>query len=708
MAGGTVLKNKKLNLLFLWHMHQPYYKDGLNGTYHMPWVFLHAVKDYYELPRYLKDYKGIRQTFNLVPSLLTQLKDYETPDVDDIFIKTMLKEPATLTVEERSGLLTQLFLANFANMITPFKRYAELYSKNSRNGIFEDKEKHFSDNEILDLQVLYLLSWTGVFFRQEYPFIAQLIEKGANYTQEEKLELIKTLCDAVKKVVPFYKQLEDEGLIEVSSTPFYHPILPLLLDLDSAKEALPDISMPSVVGNFGTDPARHIDESVRLHEAIFGHKPKGMWPAEGSISQKAAELFASKGIKWIASDEDVLAGSLGENFSISEQRKHLYRKHYYSANGKKIHIFFRDKILSDLIGFTYSVWDAEKAADDFLSKLKTLYDSNDESIIVPVILDGENAWEYYPENGEKFFRALYSRFEKSTWINTITMSEAIKLQTVPEIELTKIRAGSWIYGDFTTWLGHREKNEAWRLLSITRQVIEKETDPTKKERAMKEIMIAEGSDWFWWFGDDHFSLQADVFDKLFRGYLINVYKILELNIPQELYIPVKRSYKSGLVRKPKYYLSPVTDGEVTSFFEWLSAGEFDLKFDAGAMHASSNILKKLYFGYDDKCLYLRIEGDFQNILNKGYSLHIEVTGSTNAKFILPINEGNQTDHETGISFAIGHIFEAALPHNSLPENIGRVYLVFRLCRNGDIVERAPLYNMVEVVLTDDFDDDWIV
>lgn len=689
-------------------MHQPFYKDGLNGTYHMPWVFLHAIKDYYEIPYYLKEFKGIKQTFNLVPSLITQLKDYETPDVDDIFIKTMLKEPASLTLEERSGLVTQLFLANFANMISPFKRYAELYSKNSRNGMFENKEKLFTDAELLDLQVLYLLSWTGVFFRQEYPFIGRLITKGANYTQEEKLELIKTLCESVKKIIPLYKELEAAGSIEISSTPFYHPILPLLLDLDSAKEALPDIPMPSVLGSFGSDPERHVDEAIRFHEETFGHKPSGMWPAEGSVSRRAAELFAAKGIKWIASDEDVLAGSAGKSFAVSEQRKLLYRRHYYEANGEKIYIFFRDKILSDLVGFTYSVWDAEKAADDFMAKLKTIYDSVDGSSLVPVILDGENAWEYYPENGERFFRALYSRLEKADWINTLTMTEAAGLTDVPEAELTGIRAGSWIYGNFITWLGHREKNEAWRLLSMTRQAVKKETDPEKQERAMKEIMIAEGSDWFWWFGDDHFSLQADVFDKLFRGYLINVYKILGKTVPQELYIPIKRSYKSGLVRRPKYYLTPVTDGQVTSFFEWLSAGEFDLKFDSGAMHASSNILRRLYFGYDPQCLYLRIEGDFQNILNKGYTLKVEVTGGTNAVFRIPVNDGVENNAETGITSAIGRIMEISLPHTSLPDNMGRVYLVFRLCRNGDIVERAPLYNMVEVDLGDNFGSDWIV
>jgi alpha-amylase/alpha-mannosidase (GH57 family) len=707
MAGGTVLIMKKLNLIFLWHMHQPFYKDGHNGSYHMPWVFLHAIKDYYEIPRYLKDYKGIRQTFNLVPSLLVQLKDYESVDVDDVFIKTLLKEPSALSSEEKCGHIPQLFMANFGNMIHPLRRYVELYSKNSRSSMFDNPDQLFSNEEILDLQVLYLLSWTGNYIRRDYPFISELIKKGTRFTQEEKARLLETLCESVKRIVPLYRELQEAGSIEVSCTPFYHPILPLLIDLDSAKEALPDISMPSAFGDFGSDAQFHVREAVKYYENTFGRKPNGMWPAEGSISRRAAVAFMENDIHWIASDEDVLSGSSGVKLSLSPNRTFLYNRHYFEENGKRINIFFRDKILSDLVGFTYSGWNAEKAADDFIHKLKVIYDATEGSCMVPVILDGENAWEYYPDNGELFFRALYERLEKEKWINTLTMSEAVNLHDVPEYRLENIRAGSWIYGNFTTWLGHSEKNEGWRLLSMTRSAVQKEKEPAKREKAMREIHIAEGSDWFWWFGDDHFSLQSDMFDKLFRGYLINAYNILELEVPQELYIPVKRTHKSGLTKKPNCHISPVTDGEVTSFFEWLGAGEFDLKFDSGAMHASSNVLRKLYFGYDDKALHLRLEGDISHLPDKGYSLDIELMGDENLHIVLPLKSGVHHS-DNGAVCAFGRLLEVALPHDLLPAGSGRIYLVFRLCVNGDVAERAPLYNMVEVDLTDNFEDDWIV
>ncbi|WP_022851702.1 glycoside hydrolase family 57 protein [Limisalsivibrio acetivorans] len=699
---------KKLHLVFLWHMHQPYYRDDADGVFHMPWVFLHAVKDYYEIPAYLKEYKGIKQTFNVVPSLLEQLDDYRDPSVEDTFIKLLSREPSELSSEEKSTLIPQLFMANYSNMIAPFRRFAELYSRKSRGSMFDSPDKLFNAEEILDLEVLYLLSWTGNFFRREYPVVAELIEKGRGYSQDDKTKLIEALCDSVGRIVPLYKELMEKGVIEVSVTPYYHPILPLLIDLESAKEALPEISMPAASNAFEDDYKWHVVEALKYYENIFGRRAEGMWPAEGSISEAAAETFAANGVEWIASDEDVLAGSMETNLTLSENRKLLYRRHYYERNGRRINIYFRDKILSDLIGFTYSGWEPERAADDFIQKLRVIYDSMDDSPLVPVILDGENAWEYYKENGEPFFRALYKRLEETEWLDTVTMSEGVRLSDVPENRLDKIRAGSWIYGDFTTWLGHSEKNEAWRLLSEARKAVNYTDDKERIEKAMREIHIAEGSDWFWWFGDDHFSLQSDLFDKLFRNHLKNVYDAVGVKPPADLFIPIKKSHKSGIVRKPNYFLSPVVDGQVTSFFEWLSAGEFDLKFDAGAMHASSSSLKKLYYGWDENCLYLRVEGELASIMERGRELEIEITIDDVKIFRIPL-AGGSGQTEEGVFYHFGRIAEVGVPFTSIfKDSWKRLYLVLRVKDGEDIVERAPLYNMVEIDVTEDFEDDWIV
>jgi len=697
---------KKLHLVFLWHMHQPYYKNDADGLYHMPWVYMHALKDYYELPAYHRKFKGIRATYNLVPSLLVQLEDYTSVEVNDTFIVLLRKKVTELSVEEKDVLISQLFLANVQHMITPLKRFRELYNKKSREDIFAEPNKLFDNQELLDLEVLYLLSWTGIFTRQEVPVVRELLEKGRYFTEEDKTKLVQALADFTGKVIPLYKELQEEGLIEVSATPFYHPILPLLIDLNSAKEAYPEIPMPGCQGNFEDDPAYHVREGLNEFEKQMGKRPNGMWPAEGSISEAAAMMFAENGVKWIASDEDVLANSIRTDLSNNDNRHLLYNRHVFEKDGKKINIFFRDKILSDLIGFTYSGWDAEDAANDFMLKLKKMHEKHDHSILVPVILDGENAWEFYPENGSLFFNKLYEKLEKAEWVQTHTMNEACSLEDVPESTHDRICAGSWIYGNFTTWLGHEEKNEAWKHLTAARKAFNNPANTQKIEDAKKELYIAEGSDWFWWYGDDHFSLQSDIFDKLFRNHLMNVYKNLGLTIPPELYLPIKRVRRPGLIRKPSFYIMPTIDGHITSFYEWLSAGEFDLKFDAGAMHASGDILKMLRFGFDRDYIYIAIEGDIRNIVNKDYTLTVEIIGTEEKHYNFKIK-----DHfkgENGAESAAAKVFEAKIPYVDIVENKTKIYMHFMLKKGNDIIEKAPLYNMIEVETYDDFVDDWMV
>lgn len=694
---------KKLRLCFLWHMHQPYYKDDMDGLYHMPWVYLHALKDYYELPYYHKEYPEIKGTYNLVPSLLVQLKDYETTGVQDTFIRMMLKEVHTLTQEEKNLLIPQLFMANYKNQAKPLKRYRELYDRKGDTPLFETAGIKFSEADILDLEVMYLLSWCGVFTRKNVPFVAELIEKEKGFSQNDKLHLMDKLAEFVASIVPLYSGLEMENRIEVSATPFYHPILPVLLDPKSAKEALPNISMPSIATDFSAHAERHVKGAVDYFTETFGHAPKGMWPAEGSISDAAASLFSQNGIKWIASDEDVLSASVGIDLRDIKNRSYLYKKHIFPTQSGDINIYFRDKELSDLFGFTYSGWEAEKAVDDFMEKLSEIFDLCDFSPIVSVILDGENAWEYYPENGSKFFNLLYKRLSHCNWVETMTMGDAMKSDTPAEY-LYKIRAGSWIYANFTTWLGHPEKNEAWRILSDAHaRYTAKGGELTNKELIEKELFAAEGSDWFWWYGDDHFSLQSDVFDKLFRRHIANIYTLMGEKVPQDVNQPIKKSHKSGLLKAPSGYISPTADGRVTSFFEWLGAGRFDLKYDAGAMNASSNVLNTLFFGYDEENLYLRVDGGLRELLKGNYELEADISCELSGQFLFPLKDDFYG--EDGISSSLGTIFEAVIPRVFLG-TAEKAYMTLRLRKEGRIVETAPMYNTVEI----DFNDsgrDWI-
>ncbi|MGE4317561.1 MAG: glycoside hydrolase [Deferribacterales bacterium] len=695
---------KKLRLCFLWHMHQPYYKDDMDGLYHMPWVYLHALKDYFELPYYHREFPGIKGTYNLVPSLLVQLKDYESTGVQDTFIKLMLKDPAILTQEEKNILIPQLFMANYKNQAKPLKRYRELYDRKGDTPLFETAKIPFTYEDILDLEVLYLLSWCGVFTRQTVPFVSELIEKRRGFSQNDKLHLMDKLAEFVASIVPLYKDLTKNGNIEISATPFYHPILPLLLDHRSAKEALPDISMPAVNTDFSAHAQRHVTDAVDYFSDTFGYRPVGMWPAEGSISERAAGVFRKNGISWIASDEDVLSASAEVDLRDKRNRGYLYKKHIFGTSEGDINIFFRDKELSDLVGFTYSGWEAEKAVDDFMDKLSEIFDMCDFSPVVPVILDGENAWEYYPDNGHRFFEHLYKRLSSCNWIETMTMSEAVGCDS-PAERLNKIRAGSWIYANFTTWMGHPEKNEAWRVLSDAHaRYMAKAETLTNREKVEKELMAAEGSDWFWWYGDDHFSLQSDVFDKLFRRHIANIYTLMGEKVPAEVNQPIKKSHKTGLLKAPAGYISPVTDGRVTSFFEWLGAGRFDLKYDAGAMTASSNLLNMLWFGFDAENLYLRIDGGVKDMVKGGYSIEAEITTDESKKFLFPA-AAEFSDGDGRIS-CLDTVFEAVIPRALIGLESEKAYLTFRLKKGNRILETAPVYNTVEIDFADS-EKDWI-
>lgn len=692
---------KKLRLCFLWHMHQPYYKDDIDGSYQMPWVYLHGLKDYYELPYYHSIY-NLKGTYNLVPSLLVQLKDYEATDVSDIFLRLMLKNTAELTSEEKNILIPQLFMANYKNMVKPLRRYKELYDRKGDTDVFDSARINYSEDELTDMEVLYLISWCGVFTREGSELISRLIKKGRHFTQQEKLQLIDELAKFTREIVPLYKSLQKSGKIEVATTPFYHPILPLLLEPKSAKEALPGITMASIATDFSEDARYHVAEAVEYYKKEFGSKPKGMWPAEGSISEKSAALFSENGISWIASDEDVLAGSIGVDLRDNKNRDILYKKHVFNSAGGDINIFFRDKELSDLIGFTYSGWDTEKAVEDFMEKLSEIYDMCDFPPIVPVILDGENAWEFYGNNAYDFFTLLYSRLSSCNWIETMTMSEAAASDT-PEHRPKKIRAGSWIYANFTTWMGHQEKNDAWKLLSDVHKRFHTKKDSLKEtEQIQKELYITEGSDWFWWYGDDHFSLQSDTFDKLFRGHIANIYTLMGEKIPADVTKPIKRSHRTGMIKKPAALLSPALDGRVTSFYEWIGAGKFDLKFDSGAMTASGNTLGMLYFGYDSEYLYLRIDGSFGHVLNMDYTLEAEITTDKTRTFSFKLSDNQAPDCCTK------EVFEAAVKLSELGRKPEHADVHFRLKKGRTVVETAPLYNTVQIDFTDDFGRDWIV
>ncbi len=705
---------KKLYLSFLWHMHQPYYKDDFQDQYLLPWVFLHGIKDYHEMPSCLANYPGVRAVFNFVPSLLVQLEDYAAGRARDPFLELIRMESDAMDQTQRSLLLPQLFMANAKQMIEPLARYRELYHRYQQLPSPDAAAQKFTGQDIIDLKVLFLLSWTGNSIRRSSSLIQGLLDQQRQFSEEQKNSLVTELLQRTGDIVNIYKDLLQRGQIEISATPFYHPILPLLLDPLSAREAKPDIAIPATTTPFPDDARWHVRQGIDYMQSIFGGDIAGMWPAEGSISGAAAELFCRQGVRWIASDEDVLFQSLGKDHN----RSALYTPHRIQCdNGRTLTLFCRDKGLSDLIGFTYSAMEADRAAVDFMGRLRDIYDSCDFNPHVSVILDGENAWEFYPQNAAPFFNALYRKLENCDWIKTVTFAESLSHPELGYRPLAAIRAGSWIYGDFTTWMGHKEKNRAWELLARSWQAVAAKKDQIPGQqwsRILNELRIAQGSDWFWWYGDDHFSVQADIFDRIFRSHLINIYRLAEITIPPALYQPIKKTSRTGLLNSMSGYIHPKIDGRQSSFFEWMGAARFDLTCDMGSMHTDKRYLQTLFWGKDTKFLYFRLQGEVAALLNSDMVLQAEISSPDThiIQYELDDPPGRITmDNNSlaGLECAAADYIEIQIPFAALAERPpDTINVQFTLIQQGAVVEQAPLYNAVTMDISNRFLDDWIV
>lgn len=684
-------------------MHQPYYKSPISGIYEMPWVFLHAVKDYYEMPWHASRFKNITVSFNLVPSLLKQLEEYSSDDVKCKFLNIIRKETSQLTPEEKKHCLEFLFYSNTQTMIKPSKRYYGLYLKKVKMKSYSC----FSNSEILDLEVLFLLAWSGIALRKESNIIKELIKKQMSYSENDKAALLNEMKLFLKQIIPFYQKLHKDHKIGLTTTPFYHPIVPLLIDINSAKETMPHVKLPDIRASFKNDAEKHISYAVDFFKNTFGENPESFWPSEGSISSGTLQLFQKYGVKQTFSDEDVLFNSLEDS-----DRKNLYKIYSY----QNINIAFRDKTLSDLIGFSYKNWKPKAASEDFLKRLRDIYSASESSPLVSVILDGENAWESFPDNADGFFEEFYAAVEKQDWIETIA-ADSLDDIDVEHKNLDNIRAGSWIGGTFSTWIGDNEKNRAWEILSKTKLMTEdeKNLDRSVEKQVEDLLMTAEGSDWFWWYGDGHFSKETDSFDYLFRANLIKIYETLNKNVPEELLKPIEKVKKRLYIQTPSYYISPKINGRITSYFEWINAGMVDLE-TSSAMDTSGFNFKKLYYGRDRENLYLRIDGNFPLIMDKNFYLRINIGPEADREIVVYISQNKNIKtvnfNCVGIDAKIKDICEIKIPVECLTDSKGKnpksIEIFLILSEDGKIIRMAPEYDIIHIDLDGDFDYNWSV
>ncbi len=586
-----------VKLAFLWHMHQPDYR-GEDGVMRMPWVFLHAIKDYYEMPWLLSRHKGLKATFNLTPPLIEQLLLYEREGIAcDRFLSLLIKEPHELGQSEREWVVKLCKSSRYETMVKPLRRYVELFEL--------DK---ISDSELIELEVLFLLSWCGNYLRRNMQIVTELLQKSRGFDAKDKSELLEALVKFIPTILPFYASLRDEGSISLSTTPLNHPILPLLIDMESALVCNPETKLPSNRMPLIEDAKEQVAGAFRLYKKVFGVEPHGIWPAEGGVDKKSVELLKAHSTAWIATDEEILFNSLG-----TRRGEELYR--LYSFEGVKI--FFRDHPLSDLIGFSYRFREPKSAAADFISRLKAL-DREGDSALVSVILDGENAWEFYRNNGFDFFEELYGALKGAEWCRTVTMDEASEQKSR---ELKKLHPGSWIGGNFDTWVGHPQKNAAWELLFQTKTDYfhhKKELGEAVREKISYHFLAAECSDWFWWYGEDHHTEYAEDFDSLFRGHLIEIYRLMRVAPPADLFRPIAIDENiRALITEPKFPIHPIIDGKVSSFFEWLGSGMIDERALYTTMEGMKGPINKIFWGEDDKSIYLRLDGEMERIKKGG-------------------------------------------------------------------------------------------
>jgi len=606
-------------------MHQPYYKDPLTGRYDLPWTYLHAVKDYYDMAAIVDESEGVCVTFNLVPSLLEQLRDYAEGKAVDPFLIHGRLNPPDMTPDNRRFILKNFFCANRERMIEPHTRYLELLylsGNGSRNGTVE-KPRNLSDQEILDLQVWFFLAWTGEAARRQWPELRELLKKGRNFTANDKRVLLDVHGEILRSIIPLYGRLHREGKAELSVSPYFHPILPLLCDTGTARTALPQANLPRVRFRHPEDARAQVAMGIDYFTEVFGFEPEGMWPSEGSISDDALAIMAECGIRWAASDEGVLAKTLAAG--RGEWKRELYRPYRFSRDGREISLLFRDHRLSDLIGFTYSRWEPQRAAEDFVTRLEEISKiTAGTEAVVAVILDGENAWEYYHENGYPFLTALYRNIAGHAGLRFTTPSRALERFKEPPL-LEHVHPGSWINASYGIWIGHPEENRAWELLEQARTAAVGHGQGTATlldgtmprdltgieavdRPACRCLFAAEGSDWFWWYGDDHFSPHSDHFDMLFRNNLVQLYQLLDLPVPPDLFEPIKKVSPAGLVRTPTTFIRPTINGLMDDYFEWLGAGLFDLSRQSSAMHAAESLLNCFFYGYDRDFFYVRVDG----------------------------------------------------------------------------------------------------
>jgi alpha-amylase/alpha-mannosidase (GH57 family) len=697
-----------MNVAFLWHMHQPNYVDNAQGVALMPWVRLHAMKGYLDMIWLVEQYPEFHCTFNLTPVLLRQIEQFAHNDVRDLWLELATTPAADLTLGQQSALLEHYFKAHWHNMIKPHARYWSLLQQRGTQVERADLPRiaaGFHQQEYRDLQVWYHLAWFGYAAERLHPEIGELKRKGRDFTEQDKETLFDCQHKVLRSIVKHYKTAAERGQIEICTSPFYHPILPLLCNNEFAHRCMPGCRLPPPFVH-PEDVRAQLQLACEQHTTLFGAPPRGLWPSEGSVCPELVPLLGELGFQWLATDEEILWRSLPND--TTPDRNLLYQDFQVEQGTSQMCIAFRDRSLSDFIGFTAARNPPHHSAELLLGQIEQINRNQGAragDALCPIILDGENAWEHFADGGETFLRSLYERLIRHPHLRTTTFQQ--HFQSRPSrTALRNLYTGSWINADFHIWIGDQEDNRAWQLLTETRDFLkaQKHLAPQLEKKAFDEIYAAEGSDWFWWYGDQFVTENDLLFDELFRTHLQNVYRLLGMPVPAALKAHICRSELNHVARTPTELITPTIDGKVTSFYEWAGSGLYEAEQGQTTMYRNDRLLDAIHYGYDLTNFYLRADFRPQAIWPSNAALHLhfhkptrrllEITPLERGRCIamlFAISENGRAEKRLGpATVAFQEVLEAAIPFRDLGWNNGeQVAFVLQLHRQGVEQEEHP-------------------
>lgn len=718
----------RIHLAVLWHMHQPQYRDPETGAYVLPWTRLHATKDYWGMVKLFEEFPRFHGTFNMVPSLCLQLEEYASGNFNEPWFGLAFQAAEKLTKEGKRQILDRAFQVNHERLMARWPRFVELYEW-SRVAGGAQALVTFTARDWRDLQVLSQLAWMDEEWLAKDPVICRLGNRGKDFSEKDKLDLKVKEIELVGMVLPAYREAAARGQIEISTTPFYHPILPLLCDSDIARVANPSTPLPRRAFRRPEDAREQLQRAKEYHERVFGATPVGLWPSEGSVSDQALGIAVEEGFKWFGTDEGVLGRTLNVGFfrdanGIAANADRLYQPWQLKLGDQGIPGLFRDHHLSDLVGFVYSRMDSVAAAADLHGRLRQLGESvkTDKPLTVCLFLDGENAWEYYPGNGRQFLREFYRRISEDQDFRALTASETIA--AAGELPTTNgIFPASWINANFDVWIGNEEDVVAWELLWDAREAYSQgieagargRLDAPREEglkKAKESLLAAEGSDWCWWFGPEHSTMNDSEFDALFRKHLTGIYLALGRVAPEELAKPIKKRPERAYQLPPSANLKVKVDGVDSSYFEWLGAGVYSPLQRGGAMHGRVFFLKELRYGFEEERFALRVDcfadslGELENP-----EFRIIVASAEELTVVVGLERGRMKEFsveknrvcllrpDTIVAAAYQRTLEVAIRKEALDlKGITKLRLGVAVWHGGLPVDVMPAEGLVEIAL----------